>query len=54
MTKYLDVDESVSICPLGIMCIDNLLGNTLNDLIHLAGEGVNSAIIQCVHEQSLT
>ena len=30
------------------MCID------LNDLIHTAGEGVNSTIIQCVHEQSLT
>ena len=24
------------------------------DLIHTAGEGVNSTIIQCVHEQSLT
>ena len=24
----------------------------LNDLIHTAGEGVNSTIIQCVHEQS--
>ena len=23
-------------------------------LIHTAGEGVNSTIIQCVHEQSLT
>ena len=26
----------------------------LNDLIHIVGEGVNSTIIQCVHEQSLT
>ena len=26
----------------------------LNDLIQTAGEGVNSTIIQCVHEQSLT
>ena len=26
----------------------------MNDLIHSAGEGVNSTIIQCVHEQSLT
>ena len=26
----------------------------MNDLIHTAGEGVNSTIIQCVHEQSLT
>ena len=25
----------------------------MNDLIHTAGEGVNSTIIQCVHEQSL-
>ena len=23
----------------------------MNDLIHTAGEGVNSTIIQCVHEQ---
>ena len=26
----------------------------MNDLIHTAGEGVDSTIIQCVHEQSLT
>ena len=26
----------------------------MNDLIHTAGEGFNSTIIQCVHEQSLT
>ena len=26
----------------------------MNDPIHTAGEGVNSTIIQCVHEQSLT
>ena len=26
----------------------------MNDLIHTAGEGLNSTIIQCVHEQSLT
>ena len=26
----------------------------LSDLIHTAGEGFNSTIIQCVHEQSLT
>ena len=26
----------------------------MNDLIHTAGEGVNSSIIQCVHQQSLT
>ena len=26
----------------------------MNDLIHTAGEGINSTIIQCVHEQSLT
>ena len=24
----------------------------MNDLIHTDGEGVNSTIIQCVHEQS--
>ena len=36
------------------MCIDFDLGIWLNDLIHTAGEGVNSTIIQCVHEQSLT
>ena len=28
-------------------------GIRLNDLIHTAGEGENSTIIQCVHEQSL-
>ena len=54
MTKYLDVDGSVSICPLGIMCIDFHSGIRSNDLIHTAGEGVNSTIIQCVHEQCLT
>ena len=55
MTKYLDVDGSVSICPLGIMCIDFDCGIRLNDLRkHTAGEGVNSTIIQSVHEQSLT
>ena len=54
MTKYLDVDGSVSICPLGIMFINFDCGIRLNDLIHTAGEGVNSTIIQCVHEQSLT
>ena len=26
----------------------------MNGLIHTVGEGVNSTIIQCVHEQSLT
>ena len=26
----------------------------MNDLIHTAGEGVNSTIIQCIYEQSLT
>ena len=26
----------------------------MNDLIHTTGEGVNSTIIQCIHEQSLT
>ena len=36
------------------MCIDFNWGIRLNDLIHTAGEGVNSTIIQCVHEQSLT
>ena len=36
------------------MCIDFDLEIQLNDLIHTAGEGVNSTIIQCVHEQSLT
>ena len=36
------------------MCIDFDCGIRLNDLIHTAGEGVYSAIIQCVHEQSLT
>ena len=40
--------------PLGIMCIDFDWGIQLNDLIHTAGEGVNSTTIQCVHEQSLT
>ena len=54
MSKYLDVDRSVSICPLGIMCTGFDLGIRLNDLIHTAGDGVNSTIIQCVHEQSLT
>ena len=54
MTKYLDVDGSVSICPLGIMCFVFDWGIRLNDLIHTAGEGVNSTIIQCVHKQSLT
>ena len=49
MTKYLDVDGSVSICPLGVMCIDFDGGIRLNDLIHTAGEGVNTTIIQCVH-----
>ena len=36
------------------MCIDFDWGMCLNDLIHTAGEVVNSTIIQCVHEQSLT
>ena len=36
------------------MCIVFDWGIRLNDLIHTAGEGVNSIIIQCVHEQSLT
>ena len=36
------------------MCIDFDWVIRLNDLIHAAGEGVNSTIIQCVHEQSLT
>ena len=36
------------------MCIEFDFGIRLNDLIHIAGEGVNSTIIQCVHEQSLT
>ena len=45
------------------MCIVFDWGIRLNDLIHTqmytsviytAGEGVNSTIIQCVHEQSLT
>ena len=40
--------------PLGIMCIDFDGGIRLNNLIHTAGEGVNSTIIQCVHEKSLT
>ena len=35
------------------MCIVFDWGIRLNDLIHTAGEGVNSTIIQCVHEQSL-
>ena len=35
------------------MCIVFDLGIRLNDLIHTAWEGVNSTIIQCVHEQSL-
>ena len=30
------------------------IGIRLNGLILIAGEGVNSTIIQCVHEQSLT
>ena len=34
------------------MCIDFDWGIWLNDLIHTAGEGVHSTIIQCVHEQS--
>ena len=36
------------------MCIVFNWGIWLNDLIHTAGEGVNSTIIQCVHEQSLS
>ena len=36
------------------MCIVFDCGIRLNDLIHTAGEGVNSIIIQCAHEQSLT
>ena len=36
------------------MCIDFDWGIRLNNLIHTAVEGVNSIIIQCVHEQSLT
>ena len=52
--KYLDVDGSVSICPLGVMCKDFDCGIRLNDLKHTAGKGVNSTIIPCVHEQSLT
>ena len=36
------------------MGIDFDLGIRLNDLVHTAGEGVNSTIIQCVHEQNLT
>ena len=40
--------------PLGIMCIVFYSGIRLNDLIHTAGEGVNSTIIQCVHGQRLT
>ena len=36
------------------MCIDFNCGIRLNDLIHTAEEGVNSSIIQYVHEQSLT
>ena len=35
------------------MCVVFDWGIRLNDLIHSAGEGVNSTIIQCVHEQSL-
>ena len=54
MTKSLDVDGSVSICPLGIMYIDFDRGIRLNDLIHTAGEEVNSTTIQCAYEQSLT
>ena len=34
------------------MCIGFDWGIWLNDLIHTAGEGVNSTIIQCVHEHS--
>ena len=36
------------------MCIDFDWGIRLNDLMHTAGEVVNSTIIQCVHELSLT
>ena len=36
------------------MCIDFDRRIRLNDLIHSAGEGVNSTIIQYIHEQSLT
>ena len=53
MTKSLDIDGPVSICPLGFMCIDFDGGIRLNDLIHAAGEGVNSTIIQCVHDRVL-
>ena len=50
MTKSLDIDGPVSICPLGIMCIDFDGGIRLNYLIHTAGEVVNSSTIQCVHD----
>ena len=36
------------------MYIDFDRGIRLNDLIHTAGEEVNSTTIQCVYEQSLT
>ena len=36
------------------MCIVFDWGIRLNDLIHTSGEGVNSTIMQCVHEQRLT
>ena len=36
------------------MCIDFNRGIRLNDLIHSAGEGVNSTTIHCNNEQSLT
>ena len=54
VTKYLHVDGSVSICPPRHYVHWLWLRNTVNDLIHTAGEGVSSTIIQCVHEQSLT
>ena len=39
--------------PLGIMCMDFDSGIRLHDLIHTAGEGVNSTINQCVRERVL-
>ena len=50
MTKYLDVDGSVSICPLGIMCEEY---GCMAYTYCLGGVNINSTTIQCVHEQSL-
>ena len=40
--------------PYALCALTSIEELRLNDLFHTAGEGVNSTIIQCVYEQSLT